>query len=123
WRSWALAAFNVLAAWSRAAGMSVPPAGVSPRRPDVTVSGEGSGCSGTTNFWLVLNAITPTWSLGPRAAMARAAADREMAVLSAPPESVLPAVGRPLGPADPGLQWQAAIDPLVSMASTSATDA
>src|SRR5205085_11521211 len=88
------------------------------------VAGEGVVCGGTTKCCLRLNAITPTWWWGPRAAMARAAAEREMSVLLAPPASMLlPPVGSPLGPADPGLQWHAAIEPLVSMASTSATEA
>ena len=52
--------------------------------------------------------------------MVRAAAAREMSVLLTPPPARLPPMS-PLAP-PPSEQWQAPIDPLLSMASTSATD-
>ncbi len=68
----------------------------------------------------VLNASTPTSSLRLRAAMLRAAAEREMSVLFTPPSwPKLPPPARPLAPS---LQWQAPMEPLASMASTWATE-
>ena len=117
WRRVAVASLSEVTAWSRPAKMFVWPSGTIELSCAPRSATPPSGPVFTTQWALLSNATTPNSSCALSAAAARRIASLPMSVFLTP---AMPAPPLPMPPSNE-LQWQASIEPDLSMTTTSAT--